>query len=549
MEHLFSLEAVMSSMSAFEASDPHDMLYAVLWLANDAHPVARKAPQVSGLRPRSALLSTQNSPSTSPTMAEFRDDSPKRFELSDRNPQLRISTPPPLDDALDETSTGVKQADKSSRQLRNAVVGSNVTDGAAQNQTVANGASSIRRSSLPRDDAGPSRTSTFDEDNKNKNQHLVPERMVERRMLMRRLSMSRYDESEDETQRKILVTQMLVDSINSKRIIVDYKKDVFQVCKDFLEFTIRKSKSLDMICRPWAPDNCKLPSWVPPLGKGAFSPSSRRVHRRVNADPLVGEPGTGGKSYRAARSLPADWSPRPDNERALNVKGFVLDSIREKKSAAAAGIVPAEWMIAGGWYEPTTLPPDSFWRTLVGNRNAYGQRPPSHWRRVCRDAFERKPARGDLNTSEIIMYDDCPSTVRGFLERVQCMVWSRRLVLLNHMTSCLALVPNNAKKGDLICILNGCSVPVVLRKFVNGELAAKGRSSRCTHPYCPTNKHLRQQLLGVVVVPNGADTDKMMAQNEYYEFIGEAYVHGMMDGEAFNEKKERNLPVESFELQ
>lgn len=58
------------------------------------------------------------------------------------------------------------------------------------------------------------------------------------------------------------------------------------------------------------------------------------------------------------------------------------------------------------------------------------------------------------------------------------MVWNRRLVLLERLKRrendiALALAPGKAKKGDLICILHGCSVPVVLRKIVNGKAEVK----------------------------------------------------------------------------
>jgi hypothetical protein len=49
-------------------------------------------------------------------------------------------------------------------------------------------------------------------------------------------------------------------------------------------------------------------------------------------------------------------------------------------------------------------------------------------------------------------------------------------------------------EGDIICILFGCSVPIVLRE------------------YRTENDH-------------------------YFEFIGEAYIHGMMDGEAVAKKR------------
>lgn len=470
MEHLFSLEAVMSSMSAFEASDPHDILYAVLWLANDAHPVAKNATQVMGLRPRNPPPSAVTSPTGSPVTPAFPGGD--LFAVNGEIPN-RTSTPPQIvygeDEAVSMSPTQTSRARKDSISEQNGAA-----ESTGPSRLVTNGEKPLQRSV------------TFQDDVESKPQHLIPERMVEHRVRMRRLSTQGYD---SDISKKRIATQMLMDSLKNRRIIVDYKKDVFQVCKDFLEFTVRKSRSLDMICRPWAPDDCHLPSWIPPLSKGAFSPGVKRVHRRVNADPLVGEPGIGSKPYRASSSLQADWSPKADHERALNVKGFVLDSVFEKKSPAAAGIVPSEWMAAGGWDDVSTLPPDSLWRTLVGNRNAYGQRPPSHWRRVCRDAFTRKPARGDLNTSEIIMYD-CPSAVREFLERVQCMVWSRRLVVLTNMPNALALVPHQhqERRHDLhsLWLQCTCRLEKVHRRRASDEAADEMPAPRLPNEHLPS---------------------------------------------------------------
>jgi hypothetical protein len=54
----------------------------------------------------------------------------------------------------------------------------------------------------------------------------------------------------------------------------------------------------------------------------------------------------------------------------------------------------------------------------------------------------------------------------------------------------------DAKVDDVICILDGCSVPVVLR---------------------PCSRDM------------GTRTDE---RGSFYQFVGECYVHGMMDGEA-----------------
>jgi hypothetical protein len=55
----------------------------------------------------------------------------------------------------------------------------------------------------------------------------------------------------------------------------------------------------------------------------------------------------------------------------------------------------------------------------------------------------------------------------------------------------LGLAPRTAEEGDHICIIFGCSVPVILREIrFQGEV--------------------------------------------YFKLVGEAYIHGMMDGEALS---------------
>lgn len=534
VEHLFSLEALMSSMSAFEASDPHDILYAIVWLANDAHPVDRKAPFAQGLRPAhirstplgSPILSNAYPFPTNGAVAVNGDDS-----STDGNPNERLDSPI---DSAEETQTcknGVNVADtnnvgKMSGQMTEEPQSYDASDEMPPNKLARTSTSG----SVQRQDSATQRKLE---------KYLAP--MMERRMNRERLM------NKSNTQSMLRVAGgMWKDAMTNRNIYVDYSKSVFEVCKDFLEFVFKRSQSIDMICRPWAPDDPDLPSWIPPLSRSAFAPGVRRVHRRVHADPLVGEPGNGLKPYRASSSRQAKWEISSSDGRTLTVGGFELDTIIKKSLPASAGIIPAEWMRVSGWDE-SCLPQDKFWRTLVGDRTKYGRRPPSHWQRICADAFQRRPKRGDLNTTETILYD-CPSVVREFLERVQCVVWSRRLVLLQHLTDSLALVPPQAKKGDIICILDGCSVPVVLRRYVDGVAASKKVGS-CEHPHCPTNRKGGTILnTSDLKIRLDGDEHTHSSSGEHFEFIGEAYVHGMMDGEAFGEMRRRGLRTRDFDL-
>jgi hypothetical protein len=84
-----------------------------------------------------------------------------------------------------------------------------------------------------------------------------------------------------------------------------------------------------------------------------------------------------------------------------------------------------------------------------------------------------------------------------YLELAQAVVWGRRLIKMRNGT--IGLGPRAAERGDLVCILFGCSVPVVLRKLEERE----GR--------------------------------------EYFQLVGECYVFGFMSGEVLESLSEGTL--------
>lgn len=96
----------------------------------------------------------------------------------------------------------------------------------------------------------------------------------------------------------------------------------------------------------------------------------------------------------------------------------------------------------------------------------------------------------------------CPDIIAGFLRRVQSVVWQRCMVTTQEH-QLLGLVPNNARENDLVCILYGCSVPVILRRYQKDSTASDEAGSTC------------------------------------YRFIGECYLHSVMDGGAFRIRDEK----------
>lgn len=286
-------------------------------------------------------------------------------------------------------------------------------------------------------------------------------------------------------------------------ITINYKSSVFEVYKDFVELAVTNSKSLDILCRPWAADDDQLPSWIPRKSGAVFGLRSERAYSRVRADLLVGSTRSGGKNYSASGETMARWDYRPHEilTQSLVVQGFVLNTIGKKLVPAMGGIIPAEWVTEWNKLRPmqtdlmpvsdtaplysplrqrtasgkklssstqgkSSLPSDSFWRTLVADRGPEGQKPPPpYFDLACDHAIQQRVTEGHqsyLDTREM-MRDNCPSIVKEFLGRVQAVTWMRRLIVTTD-EKMIGLVPYETKKKDHICILQGCSVPVILRR-------------------------------------------------------------------------------------
>ena len=136
----------------------------------------------------------------------------------------------------------------------------------------------------------------------------------------------------------------------------------------------------------------------------------------------------------------------------------------------------------------------------MADRDSNGRRPPSYFQLACRYALDGSATGGDLSTSELPTRGKCPTIVTELLRRVQSVVWDRGLILSNGrstrvtahsetraMMPLLGLALGKARRGDLICILYGCSVPVVLRKRSDHRvISLSGRASTwsaCNHPW------------------------------------------------------------------
>jgi hypothetical protein len=220
-------------------------------------------------------------------------------------------------------------------------------------------------------------------------------------------------------------------------------------------------------------DDVSLPSWVPQLSNAPFAMDQRPgtsgpKMSRINADPLVGLPSSTHRNYSAAETKGVDmktlrFRKRPAAKQfSMYVRGFQLDVIKEVAQVARNGQIPIEWADLAEWKDAEKFPPDTFWQTLVANRGKDGKNPPVYYSRACQESFRKGGlGSGAIDTTALIEYER-NSVVAQFCRRVQAVTWNRALVRTKGEK--LGLVGKDVQKGDRVCILYGCSVPVVLRE-------------------------------------------------------------------------------------
>ncbi|KAK8053195.1 hypothetical protein PG996_012496 [Apiospora saccharicola] len=210
----------------------------------------------------------------------------------------------------------------------------------------------------------------------------------------------------------------------------------------------------------------KLPSWISPVSGAPFAlfhhPGGNSMLRmgRKNADPLVGLPQDGHRNYSAAQNTKVDYESenrlrfrkrRTLGYHSLYTKGFIFDEIEEVCEPARLGAIPETWTKLAGFGGP-------WW--LTGGKD--NRNPPYYYATACKESVKKGGLRGgSVDTSNLIV-NERNSIVAEFCRRVQAVIWNRCLVKTKKGRLGLANMP--VKQGDMVCIIFGCTVPVILRK-------------------------------------------------------------------------------------
>jgi hypothetical protein len=547
MDLLLSLESILTNMTAFDASRPHDTVYAIMQLSNDASPAS--------------MTTMAGEPQEGRTEGNhLGKEAPVKTVLGTNAPDIITHLPEGINGARRGTE----------------VLPSDLTSGKVW-------ADELESRGRPRQRSPHS-------DN-----YLA--------IMGNDVARSR---SRGPSPAAAKHTAERMHQKPKRRFRVDYDRSMFSLCREVIDFVVSQSNSIDIICKPWVPnllsaryqtddlhddDRVALPSWIQSREKRPFGFNSDHVnpkYTRIAADPLVGRQLQGSKSYSASGRIPYPQGTKLINGRILNAPGFVLDTVDKIGAPAINATIPANWLQLGTWGDryrrrvKVAPPPEQFWRTLVANRATSDgpAGPPLYWRQACQSAFSQRAQEGssNLDTADIIrdLSGRTASPVVAFVERMRAVTWNRVLIVTQGREAdspgMLGLAPLEAKENDLVCILYGCSVPVLLRKKktnagTRADSTVRGRNLMRRREY-PTlqrtatapslaTKGFEQQALGLrpVINANGAVSSEDSAsfadaseEGDEYHLIGECYIYGMMEGEAFAKKEQHNVEVMNFRL-
>jgi hypothetical protein len=334
----------------------------------------------------------------------------------------------------------------------------------------------------------------------------------------------------------------------------DYSKNLLEVYANFMEWCIKESGSLDILCRHWAlpevtkkpdkfyPELVELPSWITTVRKSAYGSQQEGFGGRKTGDSFVGLPES--RCYNASlnlapkiqwgrdqevprtespnqgvarAALPSSQTPRPQGGlgRVLTVKGFCLGKVSGRHQMHE-GIIPKKVLEALGHdcaQPKLQRVPDAVWRTLVADRGPDGKAPPAWYHRACMMCLVADTSIGNIDTNHILQQKSTTKMQADYLKRVQAVCWNRTFIECSRPedgdgrsgdSKLFGIAPLDVEPDDLVCILHGCSVPCILRKA-------------------------------------GSDTQKSSDTRDFHQLVGEAFILGQMDGEAIMGLSDENL--------
>ena len=281
-------------------------------------------------------------------------------------------------------------------------------------------------------------------------------------------------------------------------VIPDYTASIQRVYTDFAKTYIKEEGNLEIICTHHRGYNSiNLPSWVPDWSICRRAVQNWTVNSQVQSIFSAGyRPGS-----RSGQRLPSAGLISFEDTQSLLISGILIGKVSE----AARSLDPS-WFDTSDWVVGlrSWKPKDVETSTYLNGESKFS----AFCCTIITDStgFLRFSGNfGMLSSLEDEVLKALSGAATSNLSRLSALLrrstYSSRFARLSD--GHFALIPNASEIGDDVCIVLGCSTPMILRKNSSYPLAGG----------LPKNSSSGVSVSGT------------------YQMIGPCYVHGVMDGE------------------
>jgi hypothetical protein len=298
--------------------------------------------------------------------------------------------------------------------------------------------------------------------------------------------------------RDIIYAVLSIADQNPQEILrPNTNKSLLQVYTEFIQYCVEHLRSLDMICRFWAPKNTfiikevskkdkrrfqsRLPSWIKCLEQSTYGTPDRIFVGQKEASSLVGPPSRPFYTSSSKREPNVIFGKKTSSDTAVvlheefdgtaSVRGICLGVIKELSARMLPGILQREALEIAGWrysgidqdLHIDNVPPE-LWHTLIAGKAKSGDDPPPSYQTYCLRMLQQEDVHGDIHLDKIIPKWDAEDSNSHFLHRVRDVCFNRKVFRAQGVgEELVGLCQKQSREDDIIAILYGCSVPVVLR--------------------------------------------------------------------------------------
>ena len=269
----------------------------------------------------------------------------------------------------------------------------------------------------------------------------------------------------------------------------------------------------------------------------------------------------------------------------LRVQGFILGEVVAQSEVMRGGIVPGEWVAMLGWGKDINNEnrvPDTLWRLLVADRMERGGKPPQWYKRACLHGLvDDRVSDSQGNIHPVIHNNRSISELTSkYFKRVESVVWNRRMFALkldkklytlpapehnlgDENEDELGKAPMNGVSGGKVTP-NNASHEVLTdeNRTIEEEPGENGPEAEDEPPivmdsYEPEPPEPKYGLApqgckvsDIVCILHGCSVPVVLSRSreQRYKVVGEAYVHGMMEGEAMELAEDFRVSPMTFDL-